>query len=641
MDRKIRRSVSNADRLRELLDISNDNEKSTLDQVKSRHNFKETPQIDDLIRLIQSTESVNQQLLIENKFLKDETQLLKTNILNLVNENSLLHKELKNATVLEILNEVQTNPNFTQNQNNSQTDASLKEELHQSQLLINELQKKLELALKTKSHLGSNTLDQIESDPLIFNSKFNEELEIKLRQIDSLKNEIDLLNKSKVYMKNKLEECEAKENELLSQIKKYVDLVKHLEMEKNQAYGERDIYREDKINTDKKLETILRDFNEKILSEKEIILENVESQIKKLTEENQILEERSFKQENLIDRLTRDKIDLISELESYKQKCNSIDFDTHRMAETLRNKYLDVLKERDILLQENKRVRHDYDLYVKQNDQDKFCLRDELNTTRNRLLDVEKDLINSQEQCIKLTEQLNKLEADIVSIKHSKEVIENQRQDNIKQLTNKYQERESQLAQGIEAIQARYCLTVKELEELVDSQKKLINNLRSELKTCNEQLELLALKYKQDVEHLSNQCYEMTIRLGKYETRVNEYEMQNVKHNELHDKMKDRLKELTTKIQFQQDALEKSKSNETLMTSTNLQLIQEVSSLKDQIKLLKMPNRNTNNVKKASQAENSYNSLNNMLNMTSRIDLGTINTVRSAIENSLYSMKSN
>ena len=39
------------------------------------------------------------------------------------------------------------------------------------------------------------------------------------------------------------------------------------------------------------------------------------------------------------------------------------------MADKLRNKYMDIMKERDLLLNELKRVRHDYDLYVKQNDQ--------------------------------------------------------------------------------------------------------------------------------------------------------------------------------------------------------------------------------------------------------------------------------
>lgn len=41
-----------------------------------------------------------------------------------------------------------------------------------------------------------------------------------------------------------------------------------------------------------------------------------------------------FKQESLVDRLTRDKVSLTSELESYKQKCNSIDFDNHHVIKT-------------------------------------------------------------------------------------------------------------------------------------------------------------------------------------------------------------------------------------------------------------------------------------------------------------------
>lgn len=210
-----------------------------------------------MVRLIQSVESVNQQLLIENKYLKDETKALKANVLSLVSENNNLHKELKNVTVLEILNEVHSNPNFSQNQGNaqSQSDEALKEELHQSQLLINELQKKLEQALKTKSKSGnfeSNTLENLDSDPFRCCSKCNEEIEIKIRQIDSLKkfffsffkikflylnilSEIEQLNKSKFYLKQKCDEFEVKENDLLSQVKRYVDLVKHMELEKNQV----------------------------------------------------------------------------------------------------------------------------------------------------------------------------------------------------------------------------------------------------------------------------------------------------------------------------------------------------------------------------------------------------------------------
>lgn len=88
---------------------------------------------------------------------------------------------------------------------------------------------------------------------------------------------------------------------------------------------------------------------------------------------------------------------------------------------------------------------------------DKFCLRNELNTTRNRLLEVEKDLISSQDKCIQLTEKITNLEAEIISLKHSKETVESSRDTNLKKLTEKFEEREYQLVMAIEALQTRYC----------------------------------------------------------------------------------------------------------------------------------------------------------------------------------------
>lgn len=61
--------------------------------------------MDDLVRLIQTVENVNQQILFENKFLKEEMTKAKANVLKLIEDNTNLHKELKNVTVLEILAE--------------------------------------------------------------------------------------------------------------------------------------------------------------------------------------------------------------------------------------------------------------------------------------------------------------------------------------------------------------------------------------------------------------------------------------------------------------------------------------------------------------------------------------------------------
>ena len=61
--------------------------------------------MEDLVRLIQTVENVNQQIMFENKYLKEEMTKAKANILKLVEENTYLYKEQKNITVHEILAE--------------------------------------------------------------------------------------------------------------------------------------------------------------------------------------------------------------------------------------------------------------------------------------------------------------------------------------------------------------------------------------------------------------------------------------------------------------------------------------------------------------------------------------------------------
>ncbi len=79
-----------------------------------------------MIRLIQTVENVNQQLLFENKYLKDEMVKSKAGLLKLIDENANLHRELKNITVLEILNELQNLPS-SQNEQTLQNQLKNKE----------------------------------------------------------------------------------------------------------------------------------------------------------------------------------------------------------------------------------------------------------------------------------------------------------------------------------------------------------------------------------------------------------------------------------------------------------------------------------------------------------------------------------
>ena len=72
---------------------------------------------------------------------------------------------------------------------------------------------------------------------------------------------------------------------MISQIKKYVDLVNHLELEKNQANTEKEQYQVEKLEADQRYEKLLKEIEANMLKEKEKIVENIENQIRISTEQ--------------------------------------------------------------------------------------------------------------------------------------------------------------------------------------------------------------------------------------------------------------------------------------------------------------------------------------------------------------------
>lgn len=48
---------------------------------------------------------------------------------------------------------------------------------------------------------------------------------------------------------------------------------------------------------------------------------------------------------------------------------------------------------------------------------------------------------------------------------------------------------------------------------------------------------------------MNQQTEELTIRLSKYEKRVSELEEQSLKHNDLHERMKSRIKQMTIEME--------------------------------------------------------------------------------------------
>jgi sulfur carrier protein ThiS len=97
--------------------------------------------------------------------------------------------------------------------------------------------------------------------------------------------ENDSLNKSKKYLNSKIEDFEEKEADLMGQINKYADLVKHLEMQTSQAVAEKEQAVLEKHNSDKRIESLIEDFNGRLSKERETALRDIDKQIRLLTDQ--------------------------------------------------------------------------------------------------------------------------------------------------------------------------------------------------------------------------------------------------------------------------------------------------------------------------------------------------------------------
>ena len=218
-------------------------------------------------------------------------------------------------------------------------------------------------------------------------------------------------------------------------------------------------------------------------------------------------------------------------------------------------------------------------------------MRDELNVTRERLGNVERDMLAAKEECIKLTERGNQLDERLLSAQHAHSSLESSRNQQVRALSDKLEERERQLLEVADTLKARFVGTCGELESLVEMQKSLIDKLKAECATLNEQLAATSRKHVDEATHASALRDQLNARLKRNQERVAELDAEALKHNRLHERMRETLAQMGTRIDELEKKLSASETNESLLKANNIHLVQEMGALKRQLTMLTMPTR--------------------------------------------------
>ncbi|CAF4553506.1 unnamed protein product [Rotaria sp. Silwood1] len=299
-------------------------------------------------------------------------------------------------------------------------------------------------------------------------------------------NETNKLKLQKIQVK--LEQIEAKEQEILNKLKESLAITEQNKFERVEAIVERDQIKIELVETQKRLKKFLDEINDKIINEKQNI-------------EIRQIEEQCTQYELTIDRLTREKISLATDIDT---------------TDSIKHSIQKSISERDQANSNTIQIRSDFEKLLLQSNHDLLQLRYQLSSTQNRLNDTESELLQSKKQCLDLTKEINRLTQENIMLKSIKQSLERSREENMNAILVIFNKREQDYRTIIENLELERHQSLSYLENLVHDQNTILNKLQITIE--NQELHIKLLNAYEHLEQFDSQLlqhYHTHIKLQK------------------------------------------------------------------------------------------------------------------------------
>ncbi|CAF3489715.1 unnamed protein product [Rotaria sp. Silwood1] len=357
-------------------------------------------------------------------------------------------------------------------------------------------------------------------------------------------NETNKLKLQKIQVK--LEQIEAKEQEILNKLKESLAITEQNKFERVEAIVERDQIKIELVETQKRLKKFLDEINDKIINEKQNI-------------EIRQIEEQCTQYELTIDRLTREKISLATDIDVWKERFQQQEIDLSQTTDSIKHSIQKSISERDQANSNTIQIRSDFEKLLLQSNHDllqlryqlsstqnrlndtesellqskKQCLdltkeinrltqedllqlRYQLSSTQNRLNDTESELLQSKKQCLDLTKEINRLTQENIMLKSIKQSLERSREENMNAILVIFNKREQDYRTIIENLELERHQSLSYLENLVHDQNTILNKLQITIE--NQELHIKLLNAYEHLEQFDSQLlqhYHTHIKLQK------------------------------------------------------------------------------------------------------------------------------
>ncbi|XP_049998905.1 serologically defined colon cancer antigen 8 isoform X2 [Alexandromys fortis] len=434
------------------------------------------------------------------------------------------------------------------------------------------------LAASASSRVGGLCLKCAQHEAVLSQTHSN----VHIQTIETLTKERDDLMSALVSVRSSLAEVQQRETSAYKQVKQAVQMTEEASFEKTKALIQCEQLKSELERQTERLEKELAAQLEKRAFEKEMIKKEVAKEREDAESKILILSQNIAKLEAQVETVTREKVSAVSQLEDVQSRLASQEADVSKVCGEMRFQLNKTKMEKDEAEKEHReyKAKSQRDLEIKDEEIEK--LRLELSESRQHVEQEQQKAARARQECLQVTELLGESERQLHLTRLEKDSIQQSFSNEAKAQALQAQQREQELTQKIQQMEAQHDKTENEQYSLLTSQNAFLTKLKEECCTLARKLEKISQKSRLEIVRLSQEKRYMCDKLEKLQKRNDELEEQCVQHGKVHETMKERLRQLDKHGQATAQQLVQllNKQNQLLLERQNLS--EEVDRLRAQ-----------------------------------------------------------
>ncbi|XP_023103188.2 serologically defined colon cancer antigen 8 isoform X8 [Felis catus] len=532
------------------------------------------PTIHNLVPIINDQSQYIHHLEAEVKFCKEELSGMKNRVQVVVLENESLQQELKSQRQEEAMRE--------------QTLLDASGNMQNSWITTGEDSGVGEAAKRRFSHgnadivVGASAGEaekwKLELERLKLT--YEEKTEVLESQLKFLRERDDLMS-ALVSVRSILTDVQEREAGAYEQVKQAVQVAEEANFEKTKALIQCEQLKNELERQKERLEKELASQQEKRAFEKEMMKKDLTKEKEDLGSKILSLSQNIAQLEVQVEKVTREKISAINQLEEIQNQLASKEMDVTKVCGEMRYQLNKTKMEKDEAEKEHREYRAKTKRDLEMKDQEIEKLRLEVSESKQHLEREQQKAAGAREECLQLTDLLSESQHQLhltrisqiclfpldrlyenvsvlcpavlqifshpregLALRLEKDSIQQRLSNEAKAQALQAQQREQELTQKIQQMEAQHDKTENEQYSLLTSQNTFLTKLKEECCALAKKLEQISQKSRSEIAQLSQEKRYTYDKLEKLQRRNDELEKQCVQHGRLHEIMKQRLKQL-------------------------------------------------------------------------------------------------